>query len=255
MALSPCGEFTPTALGPPFPPFLGGIRRWSRTGILTGNGVNFKSEAVASVVETVRNRLLLFPEGPMQEAPPIQKRDPSTPIPGLPGTKLVDYWSWAYSDVLSNVNRSVFAEFLVARALVLDVKPRVEWDAYDLLYGNTRIEVKAGGRLQSWKQTSLSPIQFDIAAKRSWSSTTGESSKEPVRSSDVYVFCVHFEEVRDRCDPLDCGQWEFYVVPSSQIRQVFGNQKSVSLSTLKQRTGCKSARIAELKVTIDSTVA
>src|SRR5882762_236522 len=97
---------------------------------------------------------------PVEDPHPVRKRDPSTPIVGLNDAKLGDYWSWAYSDVLSNVNRSVFAEFLVARALGLDANPRIEWDAYDLNYSGIRIEVKAAGRLQSWKQRANSPIKF-----------------------------------------------------------------------------------------------
>jgi hypothetical protein len=43
-----------------------------------------------------------------------------------------DFWSWAHSDVMSNTNRSIFAEFLVVSALGLLDTPRIEWDAVDL---------------------------------------------------------------------------------------------------------------------------
>ncbi|MBD1846459.1 hypothetical protein H6F89_24140 [Cyanobacteria bacterium FACHB-63] len=37
-----------------------------------------------------------------------------------------DFWAWAYSNILSNRNRSIFAEFLVAAALGLTHQPRIE---------------------------------------------------------------------------------------------------------------------------------
>jgi hypothetical protein len=51
-----------------------------------------------------------------------QKLSPSGKIKGHDTLTLGDFWSWAYSDVLSNRNRSVFAEFLVTAAL--DVRSR-----------------------------------------------------------------------------------------------------------------------------------
>lgn len=43
-----------------------------------------------------------------------------------------------------NTNRGVLAEFLVANALGVLAVPRVEWNAFDLAYGERRIEVKVG---------------------------------------------------------------------------------------------------------------
>ncbi len=52
-----------------------------------------------------------------------------TPIDGLDGLTVGDFWSWAYSDLLSNANRGVFAEFIVAVALGVHEQPRLEWPA------------------------------------------------------------------------------------------------------------------------------
>ncbi|MHC4616924.1 MAG: hypothetical protein ACYTEQ_04130 [Planctomycetota bacterium] len=49
----------------------------------------------------------------------------SQTIGGLSGLTLGDFWSWAYSDVLNNRNRSILAEFLVASALGLIDETRV----------------------------------------------------------------------------------------------------------------------------------
>jgi hypothetical protein len=72
-----------------------------------------------------------------------QFRDPNEPIPGLDGRTVGEFWQWAYSDVLSNRNRSILAEFIVGVALDVVDKPRVEWDAADLCYQGFKI---FGGR-------------------------------------------------------------------------------------------------------------
>ena len=45
----------------------------------------------------------------------VERLSPGHPIRGMANLPLADFWSWAYSDVLSNANRSVFAEFMVGR--------------------------------------------------------------------------------------------------------------------------------------------
>jgi len=70
----------------------------------------------------------------------VGKLSSETKISGLNAKTITDFWSWAYSDVLNNVNRSVFAEWLVATALGLTDKPRVEWDAVDLRFQCKGIE-------------------------------------------------------------------------------------------------------------------
>jgi hypothetical protein len=50
-----------------------------------------------------------------------------------------DFWSWAYSDILSNRNISIFAEFLVGSALGVTDTPRIEWDGVNLHYNEKKI--------------------------------------------------------------------------------------------------------------------
>jgi len=100
--------------------------------------------------------------------------NPNLRISGLDTDTLGDYWSWAYSDILTNTNRSIFAEYLVGAALgVLDT-PRIEWDRCDLHYRSMEIEVKSSAYVQSWYQEQPSKIQFDIAKKRRWDYRTNE---------------------------------------------------------------------------------
>jgi hypothetical protein len=159
--------------------------------------------------------------------------DPARPIPGLGRLTIGDFWSWAYSDVLSNTTRSVYAEFLVAAALDVIAEPRLEWDAVDLRYRGHAIEVKAAAYLQSWPQRAPSPIRFDIAKKRAWDARTNISTPHPVRAADVYVFCLYTETDPGRNDVLDPAGWDFYVLPTACINAELGDQKSISLSRLE----------------------
>ncbi len=43
----------------------------------------------------------------------ITKLEPNRVIDDLYGNTVPDFWSWAFSDLLSGSNRGVFAEFLV----------------------------------------------------------------------------------------------------------------------------------------------
>jgi hypothetical protein len=56
---------------------------------------------------------------------PSMLLDPRAPLAGVAGATVCDYWRWAYSDLLSNTNRAVFAEYLVGLALGVVDRPRV----------------------------------------------------------------------------------------------------------------------------------
>ena len=43
-------------------------------------------------------------------------RTPDAPFTGLDGTKLGDFWRWAYSDLMDNTIRPVLAEFIASAA-------------------------------------------------------------------------------------------------------------------------------------------
>ena len=137
------------------------------------------------------------------------------------GPTLRDYWQWSGSDLVSNVERGVLAEFLVASALKLTKKPREEWGAFDLAVpGYGKIEVKSAAYIQSWEQKEYSRISFDVARRKFlWSPETGEYEKQgsPQRVADVYVFCLLKHKCQETIDPLNMEQWEFYIVSRSQL--------------------------------------
>ena len=96
----------------------------------------------------------------------VERLSPGTTILGLEGATVGDFWAWAYSDILINMRRGIFAEFLVGSALgVTDSAPPAGWGDFDLLYDHKKIEVKSSAYIQGWDQghqDSLSVISFDV---------------------------------------------------------------------------------------------
>ncbi|MDD6096453.1 MAG: hypothetical protein PUC20_03030, partial [Firmicutes bacterium] len=87
------------------------------------------------------------------------------------------FWRWAYSNIMSNSERGAFAEYLVACALGIADKARVDWDKYDLLTPEgISVEVKTSGYIQTWDQDKLSNIVFGIRPTLGWDSETNTYS-------------------------------------------------------------------------------
>ena len=87
--------------------------------------------------------------------------------------KLTDFWSWSQSDLLNNTLRGILAEYIVRQDLGIEKPTRTEWDTYDLeTKDGIKIEIKSAAYLQSWKQTNLSKISFNIAPTKGWNSKT-----------------------------------------------------------------------------------
>lgn len=154
--------------------------------------------------------------------------------------KCEDYWRWPHSDLISNAERGIVAEYIVGRATKSLGLNRVEWDAWDLTTPDgVKIEVKASGYVQSWEQEKPSTIRFTIGEANGWSATTNTCDDVPQRSADVYVFCIHTEFDKETADPLDTTRWEFVVLPTSVLNQRLGCQKTVGVSTLIKLGGKK----------------
>ncbi|UVS80359.1 hypothetical protein [Actinokineospora sp. UTMC 2448] len=152
----------------------------------------------------------------------------------LDGARLRGFWSWSCSDLIGNAMRGVLAEYIVGLALgCVDGGTRREWDAADLVTGTgLRVEVKSAAYVQSWKQTRLSTIAFDIRPTAGWDFATNTYATERKRQADVYVFCVFTPTDKATADPLDVDQWDFYVMSTDRLNMVAGGQKSISLAGL-----------------------
>lgn len=146
---------------------------------------------------------------------------------------LIDFWRWAYSDLVGNAERGALAEYIVACALKIDHADRVSWDKYDLLTTEgIAVEVKTSGYLQTWEQKSLSKPVFGIQPTFGWDSKSNKYDSEQKRQSDIYVFCVHKHADQETVNPLDISQWDFYLMPTAILDKKFGAQKTVTLSAL-----------------------
>ena len=161
---------------------------------------------------------------------------PDTKIPGLGGETIGDFWAWAYSDLLINTTRGVFAEFLVGSALAVVSGIRGAWDAFDLLYEGSRIEVKSSAYVQRWPQERPSTISWGIEERFAYNVATDTWGDEQVRSADCYVFCLYTEKDREMANVLDLGKWKFYVLSTKRINRELGAQKRVGLGTIKSMT-------------------
>ena len=178
--------------------------------------------------------------------------DPGTPIPGTVGGQTVgDFWAWAYSSILTNITRGLFAEFLVGTALGAVENTRTEWDSFDLLYGDARIEVKSSAYLQSWPQDELSKIGWSISPSTYQYDGRTKYQEPP---ADCYVFCVYCEkEDRSPAKVLDLEEWKFYVVPTTVIREELSGQKTVVHSRVRSLT--EAVPYSDLKERVDEVLA
>ena len=147
--------------------------------------------------------------------------------------KLLDFWQWAYSDLIGNTERGAIAEYLVACALGIQGGTRISWDKYDLVSPDgITIEVKSSDYLQTWDQEKLSSPLFSIQPTLGWDSITNRYDKEKKRQADIYVFCVHKHKDTATVNPLDTAQWDFYVLPTTQLNEQAGDQRTISLASL-----------------------
>lgn len=180
-----------------------------------------------------------------------KKLDFDTKITGLDNLTVGDFWSWAYSNIFGNINRSVFAEFLVGSALDITNTIRREWDSVDLSYKGKGIEVKSAAYLQDWNRKKSSSIVFGIGKKRPWHRETNIMEKDSVRSANCYVFCLYTEDDKEKITRtiMDAGKWQFFILSTEQINNELGNQKTVSLGRLKKL--CEPVEFNNLKEQID----
>lgn len=151
-----------------------------------------------------------------------------------PGIRLMDFWRWSASDLVSNATRGVLAEFIVGQAVGNRRAVRDEWDAFDLLTASgIRIEVKSAAYVQSWRQDRLSSIRFSVSETRAWSRQTNQFAKQKRRQADVYVFALLDHKDKRTIDPLDLRQWRFFILPAAALSSLAPTAKSIGLNRLR----------------------
>lgn len=165
-----------------------------------------------------------------------------------------DFGKWALGDLLSNVTRGILAEYLVAKALGIEDNERINWNAYDLMYGKFAIEVKSSAYIQSWNSDKYSRISFSIGRRVGWYADTNTVGQLK-RHAELYVFCVLAGQDRSTVNPLNLDQWVFYVVLTDDMDEKIPNQKTIGLNSLVSLFELKPLRYNELKLAIDKLIA
>lgn len=152
------------------------------------------------------------------------------------GITVLDFWRWAFSDLIDNTQRGVMAEFLVYSSLnrtTPDTQRRENWLPFDVMSpSGRRIEVKSAAYIQAWTPENIfAQIRFDIGKKLAWDNATATSANVAKRNCDLYVFCLFTAKTKD-VPLLDLDYWDFYVLPTSVLDEKVPNQKGIALSSL-----------------------
>jgi len=126
---------------------------------------------------------------------------------------VLDFWRWAFSDLVGNTERGTFAEYLVALACNVDKNIRISWNAYDLdLENGIKVEVKSSAYIQTWKQSKLSTPIFKINKTFSWDYVENKYDNVKKRHADIYVFALLSHQDKKTINPLDTNQWDFFII-------------------------------------------
>ena len=152
---------------------------------------------------------------------------------------LLDFWQWSASDLIGNTARGVLAEYLVAKALGISTTGvREAWLAWDLTTAEgVRIQVKSAAFLQSWHQSKLTEIKFEVSPKKGWNPDTNELEALAKHHADLYIFALlaHIDKVT--VDPCDLRQWKFFVFPTQALNNRNRSQQSITLRSLETLAG------------------
>ena len=184
----------------------------------------------------------------MQRSRPL----PTTTFEGtndLPSGNALEFWQWAYGDILDDDVKGAFAEWLVHKLLGVVTPRRVSWANSDVITPEgVRIEVKSTVVWQSWKllderglpeaKPKHPPIQDDRKIRFSGlkardSTAVPDSSKPKAFKSDLYVFAFQHNADPATWSAFDLSQWEFFVVPTAKLAEL--GWESISLATLRSK--------------------
>ena len=150
------------------------------------------------------------------------------------GFSVLDFWAFQHSNIW-DVQEEI-AEFIVAKALGQDMPYNKNgWTLWDMNYREKRIEVKETGYYHSWRTDGKVSQQRTFGITKAYSRYKDNSS-EFKRQDDIYVFCLILGETREASNPLVLENWRFWVVPTSTINRLCGDNKTISLGRVKRIT-------------------
>ena len=166
---------------------------------------------------------------------------------------MLDFWEFKFCNIFDI--QGDIAEFIVSKALGIDKAFNIDyWTLYDIDYNGVRVEVKETSYYHPWnKNRPVSMARSFGITKANSSYDDKEHENRFERQNDVYVFCLVTGFTAEESYPLNLNNWEFYIVPTKNINEKCGNQKTISLQRLKQ-LGFVPKRYDEIKSTIDSFI-
>jgi hypothetical protein len=174
---------------------------------------------------------------------------------------MLDFWRWAFSDLLEDTLKGLFAEWMVGHLLALPMPSggRPGYGNFDLTsLGGLRIEVKSSAFWQSWKlrdqlgvpkpepDGGWKPVPEDsirFGGLRA-ADAVDRANAQSGYKADVYVFCFQRETDPKRWDALNLDQWEFYFLSREELEQL--GVATLSLKKLRIACGPLSARNFQL---------
>lgn len=167
---------------------------------------------------------------------------------------VTSFWSYSFSNLMDKEDE--IAEFLVAKALGIDEPSnKLYWTLYDILYRNTRIEVKQTSFYHGWTKERSKTLAFDIAPR------DGSNREEPFcepglhRQNDIYVFCIVDGGSFEDSYPLNLDAWKFYIIPTSVINENFPEtQGKVSVSVIEKQYSTYLCRFDEIAARVNSII-
>lgn len=183
---------------------------------------------------------------------------------------MLNFWQLSLSDILFNMTRGTFAEYIVRCALYhggYDTFHQMNgtiqaWDItgpkIPMLGWDARIEVKSAASIQADTPDEKEPLslpdpnlRFGISKAINWQG----QDEIPRRNNDLYVFC-HYKATRKTDNMLDLKLWDFYVYPTYKINEDerLKNKNGISLYKLKSLE-VKALGFSELYVGIMETIA
>lgn len=169
------------------------------------------------------------------------------------GFSVLDFWAFQHSNIW-DVQEEI-AEFIVAKALGQDMPYNKNgWTLWDMNYRGKRIEVKETGYYHSWRTDGKVSHQRTFGITKAYSLYKNRHS-EFKRQNDIYVFCLNTGETKEASNPLALENWRFWVVPTSTIDCICGDNKTISLGRVKRITGLKEGLgYEELRDAVDKVI-
>lgn len=158
---------------------------------------------------------------------------------------MLNFWQLSLSDILLNLNRGTFAEFIVRCAMHENgfdsfLEDNGSLRPYDITgpcipayHREAHIEIKSAAYVQENTKGTLEKELDDCRIRFSI-----KPPKDMSRQGDLYVFCHYKALIPDRRLMLDLSYWDFYVYPTYKIDE---DEK------LKEKTGISLYKLKKQK--------